>query len=180
MDIDAKVLNFYTKISHNFQRRTMRTNFYLAKYALIMTGLAPIIIFAGYWFPIILLFKVTIIDMIASVGYLSYIVFLMDGCDKVEEHFLDTGKLISLFRLKLFCDKSLRYAALASSIFFVVTLFIILAIESISIRILPATVFIVGMLSLTSFLYFIKVIPLPPAKKENKVRNLVHISEVSL
>ncbi|TSC74567.1 MAG: hypothetical protein G01um101444_253 [Parcubacteria group bacterium Gr01-1014_44] len=51
--IDAKILSFFTKISHKFQRLTGRTNFFLANICLTVLAMQVVLRIVNYWFPVI-------------------------------------------------------------------------------------------------------------------------------
>lgn len=157
--IDAKILSFFTKISHKFQRLTGRTNFFLAKICLCVLALSVMVMVANYWFPL-LGRDGNIFSLIVSVVFI-FIARRMYYCDKAEDEVLTEEKT------NFFAEDNNLMGRILLLFLSILDLFgFLMAIN------MPRGILIFKVLDClyfpvySAFMYFIVVMPLPPGKSK--------------
>lgn len=81
--VDSKLLAFFSKISHRFQKLTGRTNFFLAKMAVCILALSSLTIIADYFLSLAG-GLISVISAIMTLVSMIEVIFWMGGCDEAE------------------------------------------------------------------------------------------------
>ncbi len=164
--LDKKILSFFTKISHGFQRLTGRTNFFLAKCSLILVAFGVLTGLANYYFPNLLAYEAGLYLAIMKILSISVLaLWYFPECDKAEAASLCSGtakffsSLIFNYKWRLF---GLFLALLE------VGISLPLSINSPKGVIFFKVLDDVSSTAFLSFLYFAAVDPLPPCKSKIK------------
>ncbi|KKU50900.1 MAG: hypothetical protein A3H69_01135 [Candidatus Sungbacteria bacterium RIFCSPLOWO2_02_FULL_47_9] len=158
--LDEKILALVTRMCHKFQRLTGRTNFFLAKLALLFVWMSIAVSTANFWLPLLHrktdLFSL-FLYVIISIGLLVDI----KNCDKAE------GQVLEKSKAKVNFD-SLSSSWMWRVLWLAITLWDIVYLPS-SISdpkgfLLFKCIYFLFCPGFTTFYYFINVEPLPPAK----------------
>ncbi|HEY4495354.1 MAG TPA: hypothetical protein VJC01_02815 [Candidatus Paceibacterota bacterium] len=83
--VDSIFLLFFTKISHKFYRLTGYSNFFLAKLAVCVMVASVMVVIFNYWFPGILHYQSSPIQVVLCSLISMFCLFDMIKCDKAEK-----------------------------------------------------------------------------------------------
>lgn len=152
---DARLLSFYTRVSHKFQRIFGKTNFFLAKLCFSIAAFSAMTDVVNYWFPVLHgkgdIF-LTIVGMFVVLTFFYAVIF----SDQAEEE-AQTGSRTLPYITRILLKSSPIRLLFATGIWLEIgTVFTIPQINSYEIlnRLYS--------LSLLSGIYFCLVTPLPP------------------
>lgn len=166
--IDAKILSFFTKISHKFQIMTGRTNFFLSNIFLTLFALNVTENIINYWFNI-LTRKTNIVSLLFSLFFVVLISRDKINLKKADDTLFDSDGLSAKPRFSLSSNHIVRLIMLAFACLSIISIYLIV------IGVPPAKISRVFEIFhemfpmiLVCYYYFIEVTPLPPGKSKIK------------
>jgi len=168
--IDDHILKIFTDLSHGFQKLTGRTNYFLAKIALVIT-LVWVVVRIGNFFVPVLVIKTDFVELVA-LGVLSlFLLLLFVECDRAEAHALRAAKSKYFFGPFLH-EKWFRvfFMVVLTLIFILFPSVVLHGIFHPKVAWYFEIIDLVGILAYTAFLYLINVDPLPPTKSKAKAK----------
>lgn len=170
--IDDKILLFFTKISHKFQRLTGRTNFFLAKCCISVLAIGLLLHAANYWFPL-LSHETSLFSFFFQIFVVIIISLDVNRLDKAEKESFYSE--VAQKRYFVFGEHYYKWRLLVVAL----ALFSLFCIYLIAIGILPAKTSkffeIICEFAfwpmLTCYDYLTIIMPLPPGK--SKIREWI-------
>ena len=162
--VDGFFLSFFTNISHKFYRLTGYSNFFLAKLAVCVMVASVMVVIFNYWFPGILSYQSSLIQ-VAICGLISmFCLFDMVRCDKAEKSTFNNERVRMFHPLYYSPVNRLLWIFLASLMILAVPFIIAnnkgyLVFKALDLAFAPA---------FAAFKYFISVDP--PSSGKSKIR----------
>ena len=161
--VDAKLIGFFTKISHRFQRLTGRTNFFLAKIALCVVGLSLMSQVADYFLS---LFGIgtSALSVVLALGAATVVISWAYECDEAKHGVYAEEKAKRNFMPPEADPVCIRIIFLALLVPWI-TVFLAVVVSPNGILAFKILLSLYAP-ALVTFLYFIAVDPLPPGKSK--------------
>ncbi|MEK7560169.1 MAG: hypothetical protein AAB522_02625 [Patescibacteria group bacterium] len=172
--VDGKILEFFTKISHKFQRLTGRTNFFLARLCLSGMAIGLLLSVISYWIPL-LHRKTNLFWVFVEIFVVLRLTFDVKELEKAEEqNFFGEVTQKPILRLLPVHNHIFRVFVFAANIF--LTGIVLLAVATGIFETATTTFFtiidhVLTWPAATCFCYFAVVTPMPPGK--SKIREWV-------
>ena len=162
--VDGFFLSFFTKISHKFYRLTGYSNFFLAKLAVCVMVASVMVVIFNYWFPGILHYQSSPIQVVLCSLISMFCLFDMIKCDKAEKSAFNDERVRMFSPLYYSPVNRLLWIFLASLMILAVPFIIAnnkgyLVFKALDLAFAPA---------FATFKYFISVDP--PSSGKSKIR----------